>query len=349
MTGYGQRALWVKAGDAQSLLDVIKEANKLNAKPDAKRLYVLIPDGRYDLGKRVLTRISGHNIAFVGQSMQGTVITNKPDAKNEGISKTAVLQNRGTNNYFQDMTLHNALDYYACGAAGRAVTLHDKGTRTICNRVRLLSYQDTYYSDREDAGNYFCDSEIHGTVDFICGAGDVWFDRCRIVTEKRTVGGEGRNVIVAPRTSETPWGFIFANCTVENVVSDFLYARGWHTSPHNIWLHTTLLTPERLLKERFDPHGMRTVMSDFKEYGTRDAMGRDITPMSNVVTYTLTEKKKEGDQEVEVTHSRSDETILTAEQADRYTLDNVFGKWHPDRVARKLERKAAKLFKKQRK
>ncbi len=221
LTCVAQQVITVKKSDVQSLLDAVAQANKQNASKDAERLYVLIPDGFYDMGEKVLTQITGHNIALIGESMQGTVIQNKPDIKREGLSKTAVFQNRGTGNYFQDLTLKNALDYYAAGAAGRAATLHDKGTRTICNRVRLLSYQDTYYSDNDLCQLYFQDSEIHGTVDFICGAGDVWFERCRLVTEKRTLDGSGRCVIAAPRTSETQWGYIFNHCTIENIVSNF--------------------------------------------------------------------------------------------------------------------------------
>ena len=183
LSGLAQQVVMVEKGDAQSLLDAVALANKVNADKDAKPFYILIPNGFYDLGERVLTRIMGHHIALIGQSMTGTIIQNKPDVKTEGISKTAVFQNRGTNNYFQDLTLKNALDYYAAGAVGRAVTLQDKGTRTICNRVRMLSYQDTYYSDNYQAQFFFQDSEIHGTVDFICGDGDVWFERCKMVTQ----------------------------------------------------------------------------------------------------------------------------------------------------------------------
>ena len=141
---HAQQVIRVEKSNAKSLLDAVAQANKMNAEQTAKQLFVLIPDGFYDLGETVLTKITGHNIALIGQSMEGTIIQNKPDIKKEGISKTAIFQNRGTNNYFQDLTLKNALDYYAAGAAGRAVTLQDKGCRTICNRVRLLSYQDTY-------------------------------------------------------------------------------------------------------------------------------------------------------------------------------------------------------------
>jgi hypothetical protein len=337
---YAQQVITVQKGDAQSLLDAVAKANKLNADTDAQPLFILIPNGDYDLGDKVLTRITGHHIALIGQSMEGTIIRNCPDVKNEGISKSAVFQNRGKDNYFQDLTLKNALDYYAAGSAGRAVTLHDKGTRTICNRVRLLSYQDTYYSDNGKCQLFFQDSEIHGTVDFICGEGDVWFERCRIVTEKRTLDGSGgRNVIAAPKTKDTPWGYIFNRCTVENIVSNFEYARGWNGTPHCIWLYTTLLSPEKLNPTRFDYRGMRTVQNDFKEYGTMDASGRDITPKTNVVNFEL--RDKEG----KLTEQNAVETILTAGQARRYTLKTVFDDWQPLKVLRKKEKQARKLMK----
>lgn len=348
LTSRGQHVIRVEKNDAASLLEAINTANQQNASPQSPRLYVIIPDGLYDLGDRVLTRISGHNIAFIGESMKGTIIRNEPDKKSEGISKTAVLQNRGTGNVFQDLTLQNALDYYGCKTDGRAVTLHDKGTRTICNRVRLLSYQDTYYSDNEHCQHYFADSEIHGTVDFICGAGDVWFEGCRIVTEKRSLApnDNNRNVIAAPRTNGPPWGYIFHNCTIENDKSSFDYARGWKDTPHCIWLNTTLLTPEKLRNTRFDTRGMRTVMSDFKEYGTRDANGVDITPASNIITYTLTVKENKDGKEIVTEQRRTAETILTAEEAARYTVEHVFADWNPRKTVRTVEKQSQKLLKK---
>jgi hypothetical protein len=343
-TVMAQRVITVEKGSVESLLKAVEQANKMNAEQDAERLFILIPDGVYDFDKRVLTKITGHNIALTGQSMEGTVIQNQPDVKNEGISKTAIFQNRGTGNYFQDMTLKNALDYYRAGAAGRAVTLQDKGTRTICNRVRMLSYQDTYYSDNDQGVHYLQDSEIHGTVDFICGDGDVWFERCKIVTEKRTTDGSGRNVIAAPKTSKTRWGYIFNRCTVENIVSNFEYARGWNGTPHCIWLHTTLLTPERLNPTRFDYRGMNTVRNDFREYGTVDAAGRDIMPQTNVVTFTMTKKSKE-DANVTITENCQVETVMTEGEAARYTVGNVFGDWRPDKIIEQTERKVKKLMK----
>ena len=124
-------------------------------------------------------------------------------------------------------------------------TVQKVSDRTICNRVKMLAYQDTYYSDNDQCQLYFQDSEIHGTVGFICGDGDVWFERCLLVTEKRTLDGSGRNVI----------------------------------------------------------------------------------------TFTLKDEEN------------SVETILTADEAKRYTVKRAFPGWNPQKVIRQTEKKARKLMK----
>ena len=106
-----------------------------------------------------------------------------------------------------------------------------------------------------------------------------------------------------------------------------------------------MISPEMLNPTRFDYRGMNTVRSDFKEFGTMNAEGRDITPKTNVITYTMTKKKQEGDKEFTTESSCSDETILTAEEAGKYTIENVFGDWQPDKIISKMEKKAQKLMK----
>lgn len=326
--------LKVEPGNTESLLNTIAKANELNADSTSARLFIFIPNGIYDLGERTLTTISGHNISLIGQSMEHTIIRNSPPVAEEGIGKTAVILNRGFGTYLQDLTLKDDLDYYHSGAAGRAVCLQDKGSFTICKNVCMMSYQDTYYSHREDGRYYFERCKIHGTIDFICGTGDGYFDHCTIVVENRDSIGQGECVIVAPRTSETPFGFVFSNCSIETKQSAYHYARGWHTNPRNTWLYTTLVNPQKLLSSRFDPHGMRTVQNDFHEYYTMDLTGRNITPASNRITFTLNND------------SNTVETILTPQQANQYKITNVFPKWRPDRQARKIARKAAQLGKK---
>ena len=93
------------------------------------------------------------------------------------------------------------------------------------------------------------------------------------------------------------------------------------------------MSPEKLVEPRFDPRGMRTVQSYFKEFHTMDASGKDITPKSNVVTFTLKEEKN------------TVETILTAEEAKCYQPKKIFPDWRPEKMMRKLACKAEQLKK----
>ena len=172
-----------------STVEEFKEA--LRIANSIKATYrIFMHDGTYDLGSTTLTTISGYNISLIGESMEGTVIVNKPTS--EGIDVTATLLNSGQNLYMQDITLKN--DYpYENGKTGRAVCLQEEGNKTIAKRVKLLSHQDTYYT-RSQSRLYWEDSEIHGTVDFLCGGSDVYFNRCLFYMEDRAHG----DVLAAP-------------------------------------------------------------------------------------------------------------------------------------------------------
>jgi hypothetical protein len=112
------KAIFVKAGNAQSFLDAIEQANQLNQdSAHAGRLLIFVPNGTYDLGDRVLTTLTGHNVAIIGESMNGTIIVNKPAVENEGIGKTATLRLMTSDTYLQDLTLKNVL--YVCTTKAR--------------------------------------------------------------------------------------------------------------------------------------------------------------------------------------------------------------------------------------
>lgn len=309
----GQGYYVVKAGDAGNLLTTIDVANSVAS--STERTYIFVPDGTYDIGSTCLTPISGDNISLIGQSMDNTVIVNTP--KEEGIGVTATLFITGNNTYIQDLTLKNAYPYYKGGQAGRAVCIQDKGNRTICKNVKMLSYQDTYYSNAN--GQYYWEtSEIHGTVDFICGSGDVFFNGCKIVVEKRNADGKGECTITAPYTdASSKFGYVFDNCTIDNYAEKFNLGRAWGGKPRCAYLNTTLLQPDKLIANRWTLAGMNIVADKFAEFNTLDANGNVISPSSKVMTFT----HKTGDKTME--------TILTADEAAGYALDKVFTNWTP--------------------
>lgn len=312
-TGYYE----IPASDVTSFLLALKSASK----QDGAKIY--LPNGTYDLGTTTLTPITGKNISIIGESTAGTVILNYPPLEAEGISVTATLLNRSENLYLQDLTLRNAMPFDGKAAAGRAVTLQDKGNRTICKNVNLESYQDTYYSNNGSSYFYFEDGEIHGVVDYVCGGGDVYFNRVKFVNEAV------KNTTIAAPNGAKKFGYVMNNCTIETLCSQFNFGRSWGTYSGLAWLNTTINQPDKLIKDRFTTKGMNCSADKFVEYNSMDKNGNRISPESNELTFT----HASGDKKYE--------TILTDEQAAEYAIDKVFPDWDPQAIAAQEEYSAS--------
>ena len=325
---YTQNGNWmeVKAGDAQSFITVLEIANGNNAAANAARTYIFLPNGTYDLGDKCLTTISGSNISIIGESMDNTIIVNKPEA--EGIGVTATLYNTSTGLYMQDLTLKNAYPFDS-KTTGRAVCFQDKGTQTICKNVKMLSYQDTYYSNNNKGQYYFENSDIHGIVDFICGGGDAFFNKCTLTLEP----GKG-SYITAPYTDGTKYGYVFDGCKIVGSATDsFTFGRSWGGTANCAFLNTILdkNAAAKIASTRWSTGGMNVVAKNFFEYNTLDEDGKVISPAENIVKFTK-------DNEVSEYN-----TIITAEKAAEFSLEKVFTSWKPADLASQAAATAATL------
>ena len=316
----------VPAGDAASFIMALTIAQ-----PGDK---IFLPNGLYDLGETCLTTIGKNNIALIGQSMDGTIIKNAPDASKESIDKTATLKiNKNVSGtYLQDLTIQNALDYYK-NDNGRAVCLWDQGTQTVCKNVKLLSYQDTYYSNLQGAVKYFEDCEIHGTVDFICGDGSVYFYDTELVCEQRAKNGGGSDALTASNSDANDKGYVFEHCTVkyaegiEGTKPIVSLGRSWNNAPKTVFLNTFLsdengelvmvkdASAQKDKIQRWTLGGMNVLPELFGEYNSVDKNGNVVSPASNNVTFVLGSNEKQM------------ETILTADQAAVYTMEYTLGSW----------------------
>ena len=324
---YTQNGNWmeVKAGDAQGFITALEIANGNNVETNAARTYIFLPNGTYDLGDKCLTPISGNNISIIGESMDNTIIVNKPEV--EGIGVTATLFNTSTGLYMQDLTLKNAYPFN--NSTGRAVCLQDRGTQTICKNVKMLSYQDTYYSNNNNGQYYFEGSDIHGIVDFICGGGDVFFNKCTLTLEP----GKG-SYITAPYTDGTDYGYVFDGCKIVGSATDsFTFGRSWGGTAKCAFLNTILdkNAAANIASTRWTTGGMNVVAKNFFEYNTVDENGKVISPAENIVKFTK-------DKEVSEYN-----TIITAEKAAEFTLDAVFGDWKPTNLSAQAAATAATL------
>ena len=322
---FAQNGNWmeVKAGDAQGFITALEIANGNNAAVNAARTFIFLPNGTYDLGDKCLTTISGNNISIIGESMDNTIIVNKPEV--EGIGVTATLFNTSTGLYMQDLTLKNAYPFDK--STGRAVCLQDKGTQTICKNVKMLSYQDTYYSNNNNGQYYFEGSDIHGIVDFICGGGDAFFNKCTLTLEP----GKG-SYITAPYTDGTKYGYVFDGCKIVGSATDsFTFGRSWGGTANCAFLNTILdkNAAANIASTRWTTGGMNVVAKNFFEYNTVDENGKVISPAENIVKFTK-------DKEVSEYN-----TIITAEKAAEFSLDKVFSNWKPAELAAQKSATAA--------
>lgn len=322
---FAQNGNWmeIKAGDAQGFMTALEIANGNNAAANAARTFIFLPNGTYDLGDKCLTPISGNNISIIGESMDNTIIVNKPEV--EGIGVTATLFNTSTGLYMQDLTLKNAYPFDK--STGRAVCLQDKGTQTICKNVKMLSYQDTYYSNNNKGQYYFENSDIHGIVDFICGGGDVFFNKCTLTLEP----GKG-SYITAPYTDGSDYGYVFDGCKIVGSATDsFTFGRSWGGTAKCAFLNTILdkNAAANIASTRWTTGGMNVVAKNFFEYNTVDENGKVISPAENIVKFTK-------DKEVSEYN-----TIITAEKAAEFSLDKVFTNWKPADLAAQKSATAA--------
>ena len=313
-----------EAGSADSfwnILDII-EANESGS----SRVKVFLPNGTYDLGTEVETTLPCNKISFIGESMDGTVILTTPPVSKEGLGSADMFYSTRTYIYWQDLTLQNDLDYYGSGSAGRAAVLQDRGNYTIGKNINMMSYQDTYYSQNSSQKAYWEGCNIHGTVDFICGGGDVRFQDCTITLEKRQTSGSGGRTITAPTTT-TSFGYVFDGCTIVDLSEgkgEWNFGRTWNNSPINVYLNTTFdaVAEQTIISTRWTAQGMNsTDPKVFGEYNTMDEDGNDITPTSNVIT----------------SYGGDFETILTADEAAAYDYDNMFTSWDPKSDAAQIE------------
>lgn len=303
----------VAPGDAGGLMLAFNEANST---PDTK---IFLPDGTYDFGEATSIGLSGTNTSIIGQSTKA-IIKNAPPKEKEGLGSADMLLNTGSNLYLQDVTLWNDMPFD--GGTGRAAVFHDKGTNTICKNVNMLSYQDTYYSNKVGATYYFEGGELHGVVDFLCGDSKVYFNGCKIVTE---------SIKDATITANSEL-YVFNNCTITPNGKKYNFGRAWSADgdgPKCVFLNTTLADDgANLLSTRWNPSGINVDYVVAGEYGTMDSNGKVITPSSNIVTFAKKDTKLE--------------TILDASALTTYSIENVLGEWAAEAQAATVQAAAPK-------
>ena len=297
------------SGDGTTIQDAFNAAAKAGGN---SRFLILVKNGTYNAGEAV-TELNTSNVSLIGQSQDGVIIKNS-NGTGISTSSTIHIERNVTGFYAQDLTIQNGYDYTVNPQV--AVALYDRSNKSVYKRVKLLSYQDTHVTG-VDVRQYYEDCEIHGTVDFICGGGDIFYNRALLYLEDRT-----GNVITAPATSANcQYGYVFRDCTIdghESNKSSYCLGRPWKDSPRSVFINTTM----NLLPKAQGWTDMSAYPALFAEYNSMNKNGEPIDLENRTNTFTVNG----------IPQTMPYNPVLTKEEADRYTIENVLGgtdAWQP--------------------
>ena len=261
-------------------------------------------------------------VHIIGQNRDGVIISgNRYSGLVSGgvtysTSTCQTLELMAGNVYCENFTVRNT----AGVSAGQAVALKAYGDKVTFANIKLTGYQDTHLTGT--GRQLYKNSAIHGTVDFIFGGGNVFFDECLIYCEGRS----GGDVITAPSTGASmQWGYVFNNCTIDGDAAtqnnQYLLGRPWQNAPRSVYINTTM----NILPAAGGWTNMAVAPALFAEYNSRTASG-DIVDLSNRRSSFTTDASNGS-----VT-TTGHKTVLSAAEAATYTLENVLkgtDNWDP--------------------
>lgn len=237
----------------QSALDYLEQHNKSHCT-------LLIEQGVYN--ERL--RINTSNTSLIGL---GEVVVQKgmyalmkdEQGKDIGTFQTYTCMVNGDHVTLKNMTIANTAGQGHL--VGQAVALHVNGNYFVSKNCRYLAYQDTVFlgplpkasfegvpfnledikDKRKKVQAYFEACYIEGTVDFIFGGAQAYFDKCQIhsLSQQREMDVDG--YISATCTYEDEeYGFVFNECilTSDENLNVFL-GRPWRPYAHTVFQNST--------------------------------------------------------------------------------------------------------------
>ncbi len=289
--------------------------------------------------KNGMTQVERSKVSVIGQSREGVMIWNKPIV--EGIGYTATIHvggrkiyneegvvvgtKRAEDFYVEDISMENRFPYWNSmnggSGAGRAVVLWDQGQRTTLKNVSMMSWQDTYYSSNAaaDYRSYFENCAIGGVVDWLCGDGNIWLEKCDIVVRDRS----GNNLAAPSQDNIQQWGYVFNEC---NIVPEFplsqmeklkdktwTLARPWANSPTKSPACTFINTKMSVLPkdQGWGSMGSGAVLR-FHENHTMDGGGTVLSLGARSLAACAPA-------------AGSDDCVMNDTEASKYTIENVLG------------------------
>ncbi|KAG9459765.1 hypothetical protein H6P81_004273 [Aristolochia fimbriata] len=178
-------------GTHATVADAIAFAS-LAASPGGGRSVIHVTAGTYNENLKIP---GGSNILLVGDGKGKTVITGHKNVQDGSTTfGSATLAATGDGVMIRDMTIENT----AGPAKHQAVALLVKSDKAVIYRCAIVGYQDTLYT--HSSRQFYRDTDIYGTVDFIFGNSAAVFQNCNIFV--RRPGSDQKNYVTAQGRSD---------------------------------------------------------------------------------------------------------------------------------------------------
>lgn len=221
------------AADGSGNVKTVQEA--INKVPDNNphRFVISIKPGVYKEQLRIPA--NKPYISFIGSDAVKTVLTFNISNKDAGSTSAAYATYIGGHDFYaENITFENSFGVPS-SAGGQAVALLVEADRAVFRKCRFLAWQDTLYA--KNGRQFYIDSYIEGSVDFIFGQAAAVFENCE-------VHSKGDGYLTAPMrfAADEASGFVFDKCrlTGENTKNGVFLGRPWRDYGRTVYLNSEM-------------------------------------------------------------------------------------------------------------
>jgi pectinesterase len=202
--------------------------------------------------------------------------------------------------YAENITFENNAGF----TAGQAVAIRIEGNRASFKNCKMIGFQDVLFLSGNGVKHYFKNCYIEGTTDFIFGASTAVFVGCHIHSKKNS------HVTAASTNGIVPYGFVFLNCklTADTSINKVSLGRPW--SPTASVTYINCWMDKHIIAEGWN-NWKNPANEATARYSEFNSSGPGASPTARV---------KWSKQ-------------LSVEEAKKYTVENILGKWGVELVA----------------
>lgn len=246
-----------------------------------------------------------NHVSLVGEDKENTIITfdnhagtKLPNGDTLNTWTCATFFVYGNDFHAENISFENNAGF----TAGQAVALRVEGNRTSFFNCRMIGNQDVLFLSGSGVKQFYRNCYIEGTTDFIFGAATAVFKDCHMHSKKNS------HVTAASTNSIIPFGFVFFDCklTAAEGIDKVSLGRPWSPTASVTYIRCWM-------DKHIIPEGWNNWKNPANEATARYAEYKSMGPGASPAT-RVAWMKQLGDEDLK-----------------RYTLENIFGNWNPEK------------------